>query len=404
MSLDLSILSKQVRQMSQELAHNDGRFKASIEQVRTTYLESTGREEELIALMNESSNANPWRSMASPWKEPFDTRRDVPPVPADYALVATDGSQIDVDRHSIATYYLINIGKVYLRYGQHPKAHLDSEPVLYYRDEDLYFVKGVRRIPIDGSALNARRDVQELVVLDALSETMLDTDIPTIALQDGTLLRWTLAGTDKIVQDKFLSAYLESLENMRCRGVPVASYISNPRATEVIGLIRLLFCPDVDIAQKRGAQCSQCSDERAGVLLSCSLCDNLRDSDLFFDWLSEGQRGPLFISMNQVNTKSYGDHRICFFYMRVGREMARVEVPEWVASELDQLDRVHAIVYDQCSRGQGYPVALARAHEKAVVRTADRRTLQRMIEESLVRAEVAANMSMKQELKEVVRV
>jgi hypothetical protein len=133
---------------------------------------------------------------------------------------------------------------------------------------------------------------------------------------------------------------------------------------------------------------------------SCSLCHGLTDADVLAGRLTEGQRGPLFASMNPINIKTYGEHLIHFFYLRVGRELARVEVPRWVAEEPDLLNRVHSLVYDQCVRGQGYPVALARAHEQAVVRTADRRTFQRVVAGSLMRAELPATSSRKSESKE----
>jgi NurA-like 5'-3' nuclease len=124
------------------------------------------------------------------------------------------------------------------------------------------------------------------------------------------------------------------------------------------------------------------------------------DADLLFGALHEGQRGPLFASMSTINVKEYRrrHHMVHFFYMRVGRELARVELPQWV--QPDQIDLVHSLVYDQCARGQGYPVALSRAHEQAVVRTADRRTFQRMVESSLQRAELPVAASRKSESKE----
>ena len=65
-------------------------------------------------------------------------------------------------------------------------------------------------------------------------------------------------------------------------------------------------------------------------------------------------------------------------------EIARVEVPEWVAMKKDLLDLTHALVLDQCRRGQGYPVALSEAHEKAVVTGADREEFWGLVEEALV--------------------
>ena len=240
----------------------------------------------------------------------------------------------------------------------------------------------------------------EVLALADLDSRFLTRDIPAVALQDGTLVRWTLAGAEKFVQQYFLQPYLAYLETMRLQGIPVASYISRPRAPEVAGAIRLMFCPDVDMASGRGANCDQCSDQQAGRAISCGICQGLTDADILADMLAEGQRGPLFVSMSRINIETYGPHLIHFFYMRVGREIARVEIPRWVAEDASMLSHVHSLIYDQCMRGQGYPVALARAHEQAIVRAADRRAFLGIVESSLVRAGLAATDSRKREMKE----
>ena len=301
----------------------------------------------------------------------------------------------------MAACYVINIGRVFLRYGASPAAKLSSRPLLYYRDEDLYLSDGVRRIPIEGNYLSAKRDIEEGVALAELADEflLLRGHTPAIALQDGTLVRWTLAGAEKFVQDHFLKPYLAYLDGMRARGIPVASYISRPRAPEVAGTIRLMLCPDVDVAQGRGAKCSACSDAAAGREPSCMVCQGLTDAEILADMLADGQRGPLFASMSRINLESYGPHLIHFFYMRVGREIARVELPQWVAENPAQVDLIHTLIYDQCMRGQGYPVALARAHEQAIVRAADRRAFLGIVEGSLLRAELPASDSRKRESK-----
>jgi hypothetical protein len=403
MALDLSALSSQVRSMSRSLTRGPDTVLERIAQVRTIYLGYAGNENDMVTAVNLSRDANPWRALACPY-ERLDLVRDVPDLPAAYMVAATDGSQIERDRHGIADCYLINIGQVFLRYGYNPTARLSSYPTLFYLDDDLYLSNGARRVAIEGSYLNARRDVQELVALEELSNAVLDGSLPSLALLDGTLVRWTLAGAERFVQESFLRPYLDSLERLHQREVPVASYISRPRSTEVVGAIRLMYCPDIDIGQEPSPRCNQCSDVAQGHTPSCSVCDGLTDADVLYGHLAEGQRGPLFISMSQVNMKNYGDHMIHFFYMRVGREMARVEMPQWVAYTPALVDLVHTLIYDQCSRGQGYPVALARAHEQAVVRASDRRAFLRMVEESLWQAEAPATMSSKQESKEYSKV
>lgn len=402
MSLDLTALSRQVRQMSSALSASAHSLSERTALVRTRYLHEAGAEPEWSRAVDLSRETASWL-FARPI-EPLDLVRDLPPRPVQYALVATDGSQIELDRHGIAACYLINIGRVFIRYGEQPKAKLSSRPALYFREEDLYLSDGARRVAIEGNYLSARRDVEEGLELAALADEFLaGADIPALALQDGTLVRWTLAGAEKFVQTYFIERYLSYLEQMRSRGIPVASYISRPRAPEVVGTIRLMFCPDVDLAAGRGAKCSECSDVRAGREPSCSPCQGLVDADVLADQLTEGQRGPLYLSMSRINVEAYGEHMIHFFYMRVGRELARVELPRWVAQDAAQVDLVHTLVYDQCAKGQGYPVALARAHEQAVVRSADRRAFERMLGDSMLRADLPVDTSRKRESKEFSR-
>lgn len=400
MGLDLSALSRQVRAMSGSLAIDAGDKQERQALALGRYLEEADEYAAWAQAADLSRETAAWL-LARP-VEPLNAAYDLPARPRDYALVATDGSQIDVERHGMAACYVINIGRVFLRYGARPSARLSSQPMLYFRDEDLYLSDGVRRVPIEGNYLSARRDVEEGLALAELADEflLLNGDTPTVALQDGTLVRWTLANAEKFVQDYFLRPYLEYLDRMRERGIPVASYISRPRAPEVAGTIRLMLCPDVDVAAGRGAKCSECSDAAAGRAPSCYICQGLTDAEILADMLDDGQRGPLFVSMSRINVENYGPHLIHFFYLRIGREVARVEIPRWVAENRVAVDLIHTLIYDQSMKGQGYPVALARAHEQAIVRAADRRAFRGIVEGSLLRAELPASDSRKRESKE----
>ncbi len=398
MGLDLSALSKQIRVMSSSLSGEAGDKQQRQQLSLGRYLEESDAHLSWAEAVNLSRETAAWL-FARP-VEPLNHIVNLPQRPSEYALVATDGSQVDVERHGIALCYVINIGRVFIRYGRNPVAKLNAQPALYYRDEDLYLSDGVRRIAIEGNYLSARRDVEEGVALVALADEFLSNDVPGLALQDGTLVRWTLANAERVVQEHFLRPYLQYLDSMRDRGIPVASYISRPRAPEVTGTIRLMFCPDVKLADGRGAVCGECSDVAAGREPSCGVCNGLTDSDILADALDEGQRGPIFASMSRINIEAYGPHLIHFFYMRVGREVARVEIPRWVAENREQVDLVHSIIYDQCMKGQGYPVALARAHEQAIVRSADKKAFMKIVEGSLLRSELPASSSRKRESKE----
>jgi len=400
MGLDLSALSRQVRQMSGTAAAESAATAVRVAQAAARYRDAAGEELHWARAVDLSREAG--FLLARP-VEPLDTARPLPPPPLAYQIAATDGSQIDFDRHGSVACYLINIGQVFLRYGHRPVARLSSRPALYYREEDLYMSDGARRVLIEGNYLSARRDVEEGVALADLADELVTDDIPALALQDGTLVRWTLAGAERFVQERLLAQYLAYLERMRARGIPVASYISRPRSPELVGTIRLMLCPDVDVAAGRGAKCAECSDVAAGRPPSCQVCEGLVDAEIIAGQLREGQRGPIFTSMSRINVEAYGPHLIHFFHLRVGREIARVEIPRWVAVDAAQVDLVHSLVYDQVGRGDGYPVALSRAHEQAVVRSADRRAFLRMLEGSMLRAGVEQGASAKKDSKEYIR-
>jgi hypothetical protein len=63
-----------------------------------------------------------------------------------------------------------------------------------------------------------------------------------------------------------------------------------------------------------------------------------------------------------------------------------VEFPAWVAQDQDLLDRSLAILLAQVNKGFGYPVALAEAHNQAVVRSGDRARFFALLEQQMIKA------------------
>ena len=92
----------------------------------------------------------------------------------------------------------------------------------------------------------------------------------------------------------------------------------------------------------------------------------------------------MFASPSKIVRDRYGDHYVYFFYLRVDGEIARIEIPQWVARNEGLLNLTHSLVFDQCRRGQGYPVALSEAHEQAVVTGADRENFWELVESSMI--------------------
>jgi len=307
---------------------------------------------------------------------------EAPPPPSEFTVIATDGSNIDVDRHRSTRCYLINIGSVSLHYGASPSAVLDSLPHLYSGDEDLVIapagVKG-REQPIEGVLLGIKRSVDECHRLAELA-TGLPAESSTLALLDGSLILWGLEAYPEFVTEVLLAkGFIKHLDEMRKlnkdRRLAVASYISFPRSTDVVNALRVAICPH------EPANCDRYCPNR---MRDCDTVAGVADRELFINLLAPGERSAVFFSQSSVVEKHYGIHQIYFFYLRVDDEIARVEVPQWVAMDEGLLSLAHSLVLDQCWRGQGYPVALSEAHEQAVVTTADRENFWQLVEASLV--------------------
>jgi hypothetical protein len=298
-----------------------------------------------------------------------------PTPPDDFSVVAADGSSIPPDRHSPVRFYVINTGHAVLTYGRNPDANLDSEGRLYFEEKDLYISPGRKNIPVEGTRLGMTMERAELQALLAASRSATQ---PAVALLDGSLILWALQTEDEEVQHKFLGEFKACLEEFRASRIPVVGYVSYTGSHDLANTLRVWLCQDDP------SDCDTCSLAEKDRTLCVSLSTTL-DRQLFNGLLQGGERSDVFESRSAILEK-YGDHRIQFFYMNVGGEIARIEAPQWVMREAGMLEHVQAVVYDQCQRSGGYPPyppALQEAHEQAVIGTAERRLVEELVEQAL---------------------
>ena len=341
--------------------------------------------------------------MAAEIKNGLAGRYNKPVSPANYKVLAVDGSQIDVSRHAPLMYHLINIGKVMLTYGESPSAILENKPEIAVGEHELCIndQDTTRSIPIEGAVLGIKRSLREL---ETLSETVVaDTDgLPTLALLDGTLIFWTITANSLPIGaiDHLTNSYLiPSLERIKEKAIlqqtALASYISSPRSTDVVNTLRLAICPYSPI---------NC-DLHCGTLNSgarpCDTVGNLTDQDIFSLFLESGQRSEIFFSASQVIKKHYSDHKIGFFYLNTGEEIARIEIPVWIASDNYLVDLTHSLILDQVDKGLGYPISLSEAHEQAVVTPQNRNAFNSIVETILNNHDIPVGGSQKSSSKQL---
>ena len=323
-----------------------------------------------------------------------------PPPPPDWTVAGVDGSHIDVDRHLPVHCYLLNFGGCVLTYGSSPDASLFSRPYLAAQPEELYITDpgdSAAEEAVSGSLLGLVRTVKELQTLADTVESECPPGLPVLGLVDGSLVLWALSGQafrpfvrDAIIADGLLPA-MDRLETAaRERPVSLAAYVSYPRSTEVVNALRCSLCPH-DLAA-----CRKSCNNRRSAQITCAAADDFLDRDLFQRLLEPGWRSPVYRTNSSVPRDYYGDRRqVYFFYLNAGQEIGRIEVPAWVAQDESLLALTHSLVWDQCQRGQGYPVAISESHEQAVINAGDRRVFRRMLTDSLERQGLSAATSEK---------
>lgn len=381
MALDLTYTAIQIDRMTQSLRERRTdkhlRLKAALAEAKAFQPDAYS------AKLNQQGTHLNWILPDVP--ENPTTSYSPPPLPSDYAVVGVDGSHIDVSRHIPAHCYLINIGGIALKYGAHPNASSFSTPHLYASEDELVIQDTIaphREETISGALLDAKRTVEEFARL-AKELQHLPPTAPALGLVDGSLIMFGMhRHPDFVVRnlvDEGIAEILDDIQQMAAeRTLAIASYISLPRSPEIVNALRLTACPYPIANCERlcGAIPTgerPCDKKLSGVL----------DREIFTKSLSIGERSPVFRSNAPIVQNHYGQHGICFFYLRTEEEIGRVEIPDWIAADETMLGMVHSIILEQCRLGPGYPVALKEAHEQAVVSGADRQYFIELMEAAL---------------------
>ncbi len=384
MSLDLGKTAVQIERMTNDLrSRQNDRQRRLLKAIQATESFDTGAYEEKRGRSQNTFNFIPAPRVDSP---PAATYEPHPPkLPSDFCVAAVDGSHIDVDRHLPVKCCLINIGSCVLTYGCTPNAVLTNRPRLYAAEDELRVRShGVpyQEQAVQGAVLGVLRAVEEIRgLVEAVRD--LPPDLPTLALMDGTLIMFLGRGTpDFVIEELVQRGFVRALDELRTlaseRTLALASYISLPASAEFMSALRVSACPYP--VSDCGSHCGRLS---SGNRPCDDVSEGIFDREAFKGLLAEGERSAVFASSNALVRNWYGGHGVSFYYLNVGEEMGRVEIPSWVAEDETLLGLTHSLILDQCRRGPGYPISLMESHEQAVITTSDRRYFAELVEDSL---------------------
>ncbi len=282
------------------------------------------------------------------WHNKIDAQYPVIPATMSYDLLSVDGSQIYPDRHAGISCYLINIGEVIFRYGTEKPVTLSTQPYVFAGNHE----EGVELSP---EVINGKRQDLELKLGYERASAMTTAGRPHLLLFDGSLIFWHLEAKDSQLKELFLANYLATLVALYQARIVCASYISAPKSREIMSIVRAY-----------GSDFDERNEEKVAILARYS------DAALLSFVLSKNERTTVFKNHSNISLLYPDSVQPHFFYLHVGTEIGRVEIPAWIAGDETLVDQVAAIILDQCNKGYGYPVALAEAHEQAVIKGPDR--------------------------------
>jgi hypothetical protein len=377
--LDLSKLAGKMPGISQHFKQEVAASRLRVDRAKIL-LEQTQENQLELTELHESWHDRFIFSAAVPI-EPLDTRVTLSSPPDSHSVFATDGSQIAPSHHEIAYCYLINVGRIMLHYGQNLHPLLDSIPEVYYKREDLYIAKqwGIRV----EEWMSYRRTVLEAQLLSEMACRWVKPpgahDEPNLALVDGSLIYWFIDSLPPEARDQILPPILDAWDELKSARIPLMGYISASRSTEGVNFLRLQACPHS--TPNCMMNCVDLEEEQT----PCRVLDPLRDASLWAYLLKPGQRSPLWKSYLKILDLYEESQKVYFCYLNVGTEIARVEIPAWVVEDAELLDRSLGILLAQVSKGYGYPIALAEAHNLAVIKGGDRVRFFALLEQQMIK-------------------
>lgn len=286
---------------------------------------------------------SPWALPS--WHESLATIVPLVPYKESYTIISSDGSQIYPDRHTGISCGLINIGTVVIPYRN--AGHgviLKNEPILILPEQHIDTIS-----PID--MITIKR--QEYEFKEAVAAAMGNMPSSRAVLFDGSLIFWhlqSIVGYEAIVQN-----YGTIMAPLAAAEIPYGSYISAPKSKELLNLVRLQLCNFNPANEAEYAAINQCTD-----------------STIMAHHLPVGHRSIFFKSSSPVTALYPQTQQPYFCYLNHGAEIGRLELPAWLIQNEMLCEQFMCVVYDQIEKGKGYPIALAEAHEQAVIKGPDR--------------------------------
>ncbi len=323
--------------------------------------------------------------------EPLDSHIPAPPPPPQATIIAADGSQIMPDRHAAHLYYLINVGGIIYHHGSGQTPETFSQPDIFYPESD----EAIADFNSTPGAVSIERDIQEIETLARQSVANRHNAQPLLTILDQRLLYWPI-GSAGVADNTAVTEWGSHMSGIHQAEALLCGYIDRPGTSAVMTLLRSIV----------GLSDAQFNWRELGQRKATQ---GVTDADVFSQILGPGERSAVFANISDANdvfTAQDAANEVCFFYLNPGlsgQNIARVDIPRWVAEAEASVTAVHSLLIDQCRILGDYPYVIARADEMAVVGRQDASELNFMIDVIMERHGISSDITSKQGSKELAR-
>ncbi len=360
MPVDFQQIRNQAVEMGRQAPEQMQRSRTLLQNALEVFESLGDRSEEVRERVQKAAAEDKKLRCAFPSSEPILDSISEPDCSHAEVTLAADGSQINPSRHEAADFGVVNCGALRMATEELPREFVQSH-LLYFED-------------IEGKSeemIALMRDVSERKLLVDLAK---EGSGSAVALTDGMLDIYREPRQDAEFNRRF-DDYLASLRALAELKTIVAGYVDKPRADLLVRMLELMDGSEEDMLQR--------ARERP--------LGGVTDAMLLNGRLKPGMRSVVFGIESSSSEQFNGPLRLHFFYLNVGFEnlpqLARVEIPAWVADDRDLVNTLHATLLFQCrmTGSVPYPYILHRAHEIAVVGLAEREQIGAMIDIELRR-------------------
>lgn len=303
-----------------------------------------------------------------------------------HITIASDGSQINPSAHEFTNAFLINIGMVAIPYYKSSaQVLLTSEPTIYSSLDEMNLSSN-NETHLEEDLVSYERTLKEIECLPDIVEKYKQHNVPIIVLLDGTLIHWHIEKFSNYYIEQFIKRFSNAVLKLKSMNVAFAGFLSNSRANDLINMLRIHKCPYEAVNCKKYCANISYKDLPCNPTLNYkSVLDRRLVEKYFLEVNAEpGTRTVLFRSNSKILNYYHDDLKIFFFYINTGKEIARIEIPAYVAKDKELMDLLHNAISLQCKVGFGYPVTLSEAHLAAVINKSDREIFYSLLKEQVL--------------------